>query len=141
MLRPALLLLAFAPPATADCRLALALAVDVSRSIDATDYVIQTEGLAAALEDREVRKAIFGPEGEVALAIFYWSGNGYQDLVQSWVILDGPEALDAAIQYRVRHASGLHRIIAFGSFFLVAGALRALGITELPAGQISDTNE
>lgn len=97
MLRPALLILALAAPAAADCRLALALAVDVSRSVDATDYVIQTDGLAAALEDREVRKAIFGPEGEVALAIYYWSGTGYQDLVQPWVMLDRPEALDAAI--------------------------------------------
>jgi len=43
------------------------------------------------------------------------------------------EALDAAIQYKARHASGQHRVVAFGSFFLVASALRALGITELPA--------
>lgn len=97
MLRLVLLALCFGQPAGADCRLALALAVDVSRSIDSQDYVIQTDGLAAALEDREVRSAIFGPEGEVALSIYYWSGKGYQDLVQPWVILDGPEALDAAI--------------------------------------------
>jgi hypothetical protein len=97
MLRLAGLLLCSATPALSDCRLALALAVDVSRSIDAADYRIQTEGLASALEDREVRAAIFGPEGEVALAIYYWSGRGYQDLVQPWVILDSPEALDAAI--------------------------------------------
>ena len=95
MLRLACLLL-LCQPAGAECRLALALAVDVSRSIDSQDYVIQTEGLAGALEDRDVRAAIFGPEGQVALAI-YWSGRGYQDLVQDWVILDRPEALDAAI--------------------------------------------
>jgi Protein of unknown function (DUF1194) len=92
-----LLALCLAAPAGADCRLALALAVDVSRSIDSHDYVIQTDGLAAALQDKDVRSAIFGPEGEVALAIYYWSGRGYQDLVQPWVILDSPEALDAAI--------------------------------------------
>ena len=97
MLRLVLLLLCCAAPAGAGCRLALALAVDVSRSIDAQDYVIQTDGLAGALENREVRTAIFGPEGKVALAIYYWSGKGYQDLVQPWVILDSPEALDAAI--------------------------------------------
>lgn len=97
MLRLVLLLLCCAAPAGAGCRLALALAVDVSRSIDAQDYVIQTDGLAGALENKEVRTAIFGPEGKVALAIYYWSGKGYQDLVQPWVILDSPEALDAAI--------------------------------------------
>jgi Protein of unknown function (DUF1194) len=97
MLRLACLLLGLAGPAVADCRLALVLAVDVSRSIDAQDYVIQTDGLAGALSDNDVRAAIFGPEGEVALAIYYWSGRGYQDLIQPWVILDGPAALDAAI--------------------------------------------
>ena len=97
MLRLVLVLLCLAAPAGAGCRLALALAVDVSRSIDAQDYVIQTDGLAGALSDKEVRAAVFGPEGQVALAIYYWSGKGYQDLVQPWVILDSPEALDAAI--------------------------------------------
>jgi hypothetical protein len=97
MLRPIFFAVCLGQPACADCRLALALAVDVSRSIDSQDYVIQTEGLAAALTDKDVRSAIFGPEGEVALAIYYWSGRGYQDLIQPWVILDGPEALDAAI--------------------------------------------
>ncbi|MGL4236835.1 DUF1194 domain-containing protein [Tabrizicola sp.] len=101
MLRLVVPLLCLAQPALAECRLALALAVDVSRSIDAQDYIIQTEGLAGALEDRDVRSAIFGPEGKVALAIYYWSGDGYQDLVQPWVILDTPEALDAAI-WKVR---------------------------------------
>ena len=98
MLRLVLLVLCLAAPAGADCRLALALAVDVSRSIDSQDYVIQTDGLAGALADKDVRAAIFGPEGRVALAIYYWSGRGYQDLVQPWVILDSPEALDAAIR-------------------------------------------
>ena len=84
-------------PAAADCRLALALAVDISRSIDSQDYIVQTEGLALALEDPEVRRAILGPDGRVALAVYYWSGRGYQDLVQPWVLLDGPEALDGVI--------------------------------------------
>lgn len=97
MLRLACLCLCLAAPSQADCRLALALAVDVSRSIDSHDYAIQTDGMALALSDPDVRAAIFGPEGDVALAIYYWSGRGYQDLVQDWVILDSPTALDAAI--------------------------------------------
>lgn len=101
MLRLLLPLLCLATPALAECRLALALAVDVSRSVDARDYAIQTEGMAIALEDPEVRAAIFGPEGEVALAVYFWSGVGYQEVVQPWVLLDSPEALDAAI-WRLR---------------------------------------
>ena len=96
-MRTCLLLFLCANPALADCRLALALAVDVSRSIDAADYVIQTEGLAAALEDEDVRAAIFGPEGTVALAVYQWSGSAHQDLIQPWVMLERPEDLDAAI--------------------------------------------
>ena len=96
MLRLACLVL-LAQPAAADCRLALALAVDISRSIDSQDYIVQTEGLALALEDPEVRRAILVPKGQVALAVYYWSGRGYQDLVQDWVMLDSPEALDSVI--------------------------------------------
>ena len=97
MLRLLLPLLLWSGVAGADCRLALALAVDVSRSIDAVDYAIQTEGMVAALEDTEVRRAIFSPEGAVALAVYFWSGSGHQDLVQDWVLLDGPERLDRVV--------------------------------------------
>mgnify|MGYP000850318695 FL=1 len=96
-------LMLWALPAGAECRLALALAVDVSRSIDATDFVIQTEGLAAALEDPAVKAAIFGPEGTVALAVYQWSGPSHQEIIVPWVMLDGPEALDGAI-WAVRRA-------------------------------------
>lgn len=117
-----------AAPARADCRLALALAVDISRSIDSQDYIIQTEGLAQALEDPDVRRAIFVPEGDVALAIYYWSGKGYQDVVQPWVILDSPEALDGVIwtvrrtpRPPARLATALGDALRFGSE-LIAGA-------------------
>jgi Protein of unknown function (DUF1194) len=97
MLRLILPLLWWGTAAMSECRLALALAVDVSRSIDAVDYTIQTEGMADALNDTDIRRAILSPEGEVALAVYFWSGQGQQDMVQDWVILDGPEALDRVI--------------------------------------------
>lgn len=90
-------LLMLAAPAQAECRLALALAMDVSRSIDASDFVIQTEGLALALEDREVQRAILKGGGTVALAIFQWSGASHQEILQDWTLVDGPEALDRVI--------------------------------------------
>jgi Protein of unknown function (DUF1194) len=105
-----------------DCRLALALAVDVSRSIDAVDYAIQTEGMAAALEDADVRAAIFSGDGAVALAVYFWSGSGQQEMVQDWVLLEGPEALDGVI-WAVRGArrpearlpTALGQALVFGS--------------------------
>ncbi|MCU0825925.1 MAG: DUF1194 domain-containing protein [Tabrizicola sp.] len=97
------LLILWALPVGAECRLALALAVDVSRSVDAADFVIQTEGLADALADRDVQAAIFGPEGVVALSIYQWSGAGHQEVIQPWVLLEQPEVLDGVI-WAVRRA-------------------------------------
>lgn len=104
-----------AAPAGAECRLALALAMDVSRSIDATDFVIQTEGLAMALADPEVARAILGRDGTVALAVYQWSGVGHQELIQDWTLIEGPEALDRVI-WAVRRAQrpGVPRLTALG---------------------------
>ena len=91
-----------AGPATAGCRLALALAVDVSRSVDAADYVIQTEGLADALMDPAVQAAFFGPAGDVAVTVYEWSGRAHQEVVTDWMIMRTPEDL-ARLADRVRH--------------------------------------
>lgn len=97
LVRLFMVLVVTSPPAWAECRLALALAMDVSRSIDAADFVIQTEGLAQALEDPEVQRAILKGGGTVALAVYQWSGAGHQELLQDWVTVEGPEALDRVI--------------------------------------------
>jgi hypothetical protein len=115
------LLMLTAMPVKAECRLALALAMDVSRSIDAADFVIQTEGLALALEDAEVQRAILKGGGTVALAVYQWSGVGHQELLQDWILVDGPEALDrviwavrAARQPEVRQLTALGEAMRFG---------------------------
>ncbi|NJM82560.1 MAG: DUF1194 domain-containing protein [Tabrizicola sp.] len=97
MLRIILSCLLIASPAGADCRLALALAVDVSRSVDAADFVIQTEGLAAALEDDAVRQAIFAEGGTVALAVYFWSGRDHQQLILGWTEITSPGVLDGVV--------------------------------------------
>lgn len=81
MLRAALLLCLTAQPA-APCETALLLSIDVSGSIDAGDYRLQTDGLAAALQDPEVTDALV--KGQVALAVVQWSGTDEQALVLSW---------------------------------------------------------
>ncbi len=98
MLRLIMPLVCWAGVVDAECRLALVLAMDVSRSIDAADYVIQTEGLATALEDPAVQRAILRGEEPVALAVFQWSGTAHQELLQDWTLIDGPEALDGVIR-------------------------------------------
>lgn len=88
MLRAALLLCLIAPPAAA-CETALLLAIDVSGSIDAGDYRLQADGLAAALTDPEVAEALV--KGQVALAAVQWSGVEEQALVLAWQRMLAPE--------------------------------------------------
>ena len=81
MLRAALFLCLTIQPARA-CETALLLSIDVSGSIDAGDYRLQVEGLAAALSDPEVAEALVA--GQVALAVVQWSGVEEQALVLPW---------------------------------------------------------
>ncbi|MGB8811577.1 MAG: DUF1194 domain-containing protein [Paracoccaceae bacterium] len=78
------------------CEIALLLAIDISGSIDAGEYAMQTEGLALALEDPEVAEMLEG--GQVALAVVHWSGTGRQALVQPWrrMLVAGDAAAFAA---------------------------------------------
>lgn len=88
-----------APAAAAEeCRLALVLAMDVSRSVDAADFALQTEGLALALEDAGVQAALFGPAGDVALSVFQWSGESHQEVLVDWVVLQDRRDLPAIAQ-------------------------------------------
>ena len=50
--------LMFAAPAASACDVALMLAVDVSGSVDGTEYRIQMDGLAAGLRDPIVSEAL-----------------------------------------------------------------------------------
>lgn len=81
MLRLIALALLLAAPARA-CDTALLLAIDISGSIDAGEYALQVEGLAAALEDPEVADVLL--RGQVALAVVHWSGVGRQALALPW---------------------------------------------------------
>jgi hypothetical protein len=92
----ALALACAAPAAAEDCRLALSLALDVSSSVDAREYRLQTQGLAAALVAPEVREAFLAEPGRsVALQVFEWSGWQQQLVRQDWVMIRGAEDLEA----------------------------------------------
>jgi hypothetical protein len=76
------------PAAQAGCRLALALALDVSSSVDKNEYDLQRLGLAAALDAPEIRHAILnGAQGDVALAVYEWSGFYQHKLHLDWFLL------------------------------------------------------
>lgn len=87
------------PVAAQQCRLALALALDVSSSVDAVEYDLQRVGLAGALNAPEVRHAILsGAQGYVTLAVYEWSGFNQQKLHLDWMALSSDEDIDDAVR-------------------------------------------
>jgi len=80
-------LVATAPAAAQDCRLALLLALDVSSSVDAAEHRLQREGLAAALLAPQVQDPLLNGPGPVALAIYEWSGRFQQDVLTDWQLV------------------------------------------------------
>lgn len=97
-LRVSLLALALIWPmgTMAGCRLALLLALDVSGSVDQTEYRLQLDGLAAALSHPDVRRAFLSnPAARVELAVLEWSGPEYQRLLQGWTVIASDADLDS----------------------------------------------
>ncbi|MEL6476256.1 MAG: DUF1194 domain-containing protein [Pseudomonadota bacterium] len=93
----ALLLSLASVPANAQsayCKLALALGLDISSSVNSREYRLQLEGLAYALERPEVIEAMLTPHGAyVTAAVYEWSGYQQQDMVLGWTRLDSPDAV------------------------------------------------
>ncbi|MBY5989343.1 DUF1194 domain-containing protein [Roseovarius atlanticus] len=88
--------------AQAECRQALALGLDVSGSVDAGEYRLQTDGLAAALLAPEVQEAFLAvPEAPVRLMIYEWSGVRDQRVLLDWTEIDGAARL-AEVAARLR---------------------------------------
>ncbi len=73
--------------------LLLALASDVSRSVDHPKFLLQREGYAAAISDPQVLDAIkSGPHQRIAICFIEWSGFTAQKLVIDWAKIDGAAA-------------------------------------------------
>ncbi|MGP6086739.1 DUF1194 domain-containing protein [Antarctobacter jejuensis] len=84
--------------AQAACRLALLLALDVSSSVDEQEYLLQRDGLAAALMSEDVQGAILQGGGGVALAVYEWSGRRQSVVIQDWVLLTSRDGIAAVAQ-------------------------------------------
>jgi Ca-activated chloride channel family protein len=81
MLRAFLLSFCLVPPALA-CDTALVLSIDVSNSIDQSEYKLQVDGMADALQDPEIIDAMVS--GNVAITVMQWSGAGRQQVMIPW---------------------------------------------------------
>ena len=94
----AILALCAGPVAATECRLALALALDVSSSVDATEDALQRGGTVAALISPEVEAAFFASDLSVALAVYEWSGRYNQEVVLDWVMINSRADLVGAAE-------------------------------------------
>lgn len=108
---------------------ALVVSVDVSNSVDAHRYSLQMEGIANALEDPEVLKAVLnGPNGAILFSMVTWADKPRQ--VIGWERISD-EADAAAVAAKVR---GLPR--QTGEFTCVSAMLRSISdkvVSQIPA--------
>ena len=101
MIRAVALLLGLmlAGAAQANCRQALALALDVSGSVDAREYRLQIGGVTAALGDPEVQDKLFAmPSAPVRLMVFEWSGPNDQRILLPWTAIDSMATLENVME-------------------------------------------
>lgn len=83
----------------AACNLALLLGLDVSASVDAEEYKLQLQGLAAALRSPEVQRQILATsDAPIWLAAFEWSSAEYQRPLLDWRPLRSSADIEAAAQ-------------------------------------------
>ncbi len=94
----AILLCVLAGPATAQCRQALALGLDVSGSVDSSEYRLQIRGLAAALDRSEIRSLVLSiPANPIRLSVFEWSEPGHQRMLLDWTEIRTNADLDRIV--------------------------------------------
>lgn len=118
-----------AVPVQAGCRLALVLALDVSSSIDDEEYVLQRDGLAAALLDEDVQQAMLPRNGQsVALAVYEWSGRYQSEVRLDWTeirdradILHAAETLAKSSRSQQEFPTALGYALGFGATMLANG--------------------
>ena len=68
--------------------LALALAVDVSYSVDSFEHRMQMEGFAAAISSEEVLKAVQGGRHQrIAVTVYQWSDESNQRVIVPWIVI------------------------------------------------------
>lgn len=100
--------------------LELVLAVDVSGSVDATEFGLQRQGYIDAFNDSSVWNAIAqGSLKQIAVTLVYWSGGSQQDQAVGWTLIDSFQAAQdfaTAILNTTRPFSGLTGIAAAINF-------------------------
>jgi hypothetical protein len=73
--------------------LELVLAVDISRSMDYDEHLLQRNGYVDAFRHKDVINALMsGPEGRIAITYMEWAGEHQTQQVIPWTIIDSEKA-------------------------------------------------
>ncbi len=108
MIRLALCLMLLPGLLHAACRQALSLALDVSSSVDNSEYQLQLEGVVSALNSPVVTDILFlQPDAPVRLHVFEWSGPVNQTVIVPWTTITGPGDLATITQQLRSHTRGV----------------------------------
>ncbi|MFK7945133.1 MAG: DUF1194 domain-containing protein [Paracoccaceae bacterium] len=133
--------------AQAGCKLALALGLDISSSVDSAEYRQQIDGLANALASPTIVDAILRPEGtHIAVAVYEWSGYQQQDVMLDWTVLDSAPAIASFATRLTQHqrvysefATALGKGVQFGAKLLTRAPVCARRTIDISGdGQNND---
>ncbi|SEW23247.1 Protein of unknown function [Cognatiyoonia koreensis] len=93
--------------ASAQCRQALALGLDVSGSVNAEEYRLQIDGLASALESTAVQKALLGgSNAPVRVLVYEWAGSDDSTLILPWLTINSAADITTATTTLRAHQRG-----------------------------------
>jgi hypothetical protein len=71
----------------------LQLLIDISGSVNSTEYQLQMDGYKAAFESDTVQNSIInGTNGQIAVQLVMWSGANQQEVMIDWSLIDSSEA-------------------------------------------------
>lgn len=114
-----------APRAQERIDLELVLAVDISRSMDFEEQLLQRRGYAEAFRSADVIEAIIGGgNGKIAVTFVEWAGVGTERIVVPWTLIDSAEAsirfadsLDGQQPQRLSRTSISNALVFGGGLF------------------------
>ncbi|MCZ4281792.1 DUF1194 domain-containing protein [Kiloniella laminariae] len=105
--------------------LQLILAIDCSYSVDQYEYIQQMQGIAYALNSKEIREAVqLGHHQKIALTLIQWSSSSNQDVVLPWTLIGPPGSFEAVAAEIAR----LPRSVPIGSTSLSAVIAQSIHI-------------
>lgn len=92
----------------------LQLLIDISGSVNSSEYQLQMNGYKAAFESSDVQDAILnGTNGKLAVQLIMWSGSNQQEIMIDWTLIDSAASSNAfatSIETLARPFSGMTAI-------------------------------